>query len=239
MSANLGVLIGLPILLATANGLTALEVGVVLVPIAVLTGAFGVLSGRLVDSVGARALVALGGTAILVAVLGLSTAAGEDVRSIGALGGLLGAGFGLVNTPLAAAVSRAVRPQLLASGLGINSMMFFIGGSVGAAALLGLSSAGGATSLNPLHDGAATGFSDGFLVLALPVLAVLYISARLPGAAAAEPSERQLAAAEGERAGAWRPDCSVPWVPGCEEWPAPQAGMAQGAAVTPARRRPR
>ena len=151
---------------------------------------------------------------MLVAVLALSSVAGSDVWHINLFAGLLGAGFGLVNTPLATAVSRVVRPQLLASGLGINSMLFFIGGSLGAAALLAFSAADGASSLNPLHEGAASGFSNGLLAMALPLIALLYLTSRLPLAIESETTAPALSPVAPARARhEWRPDCSVPWAP--------------------------
>ena len=145
---------------------------------------------------------------MLLAVLGLSSFAGDEEWLIAVFGGLLGAGFGLVNTPLATSLSRVVQPQVLASALGINSMLFFIGGSIGAAALLGFSATDAGSSLNPVHEGVAAGFSDGFLFLALPVLSVLLLSSKLP---LPEPE------VEATPTYAWRPDCSIPWIPECEE----------------------
>ena len=214
MAANLGPLIGLPILLAAFDGSTALEVGVILLPGAALTALSAVAAGRLVDRVGARTLARVGALLMLVAVLALSSVAGSDVWHINLFAGLLGAGFGLVNTPLATAVSRVVRPQLLASGLGINSMLFFIGGSLGAAALLAFSAADGASSLNPLHEGAASGFSNGLLAMALPLIALLYLTSRLPLAIESETTAPALSPVAPARARhEWRPDCSVPWAP--------------------------
>lgn len=214
MAANLGPLIGLPILLAAFNGSTALEVGVILLPAGVLTGLSAVVAGRLVDRVGARRLARIGGAVMLVAVLGLSSAAGGEVWPMSLFAGLLGGGFGLVNTPLATAVSRVVRPQLLGSGLGINSMLFFIGGSLGAAVLLAFAAAAGASSLNPLHDGAASGFSNGLLAMTLPLIALLFLTSRLPVAVreeGAEPAVSPAVATPLQRG--WRPDCSIPWAP--------------------------
>ena len=219
MAANSGALIGLPILLANVNELDTLRVGLALVPGAIGMAVFGVVSGRLVDSVGARALSRAGAAVVAIGVLGLSTVAGEDVRLVSAFAGVLGAGFGLINTPLATAVTRVVRPQLLASAIGVNSMLFFIGGSIGAAALFGFVTAAGDSSLNPLHSGAASGFSDGFLFLALPTLLVIGLASKLPGAAVGASGT----AADGslEEAifggGKWRPDCTVPWAPTPEE----------------------
>ena len=158
MAANFGPIVGLPIMLAAFNGSSALEIGVVLVPGAVLSAVSGVVAGRLVDSVGSRPLARVGGLLMLIAVLGLSTVAGDTVWLASLFVGVLGTGFGLVNTPLATAVTRVVRPQLLGTALGVNSMLFFIGASIGVAALFGFSAADAGTSLNPLHDGGAIGF---------------------------------------------------------------------------------
>ena len=176
MAANIGVLIGLPVMLAVLNGLDAIEVGVVLVPGAVLTAITGLMAGRLVDRVGARLLAYAGGAAMIVALLGLSSVSGDSPWQISVFAGFLGAGFGLVNTPLATAVTRAVSPSLMATGVGVNSMLFFIGGGVGASVLLGISAIGQDSSLNPIHDQAGNGFSDGFLFLAVLIAAVLVLA---------------------------------------------------------------
>ncbi len=99
MMANLAPLIGLPILLTTLHGLSPLEIGFVMLPGAALSSVSGVLAGRLTDWKGARLPAWLGAPLMLIAVLGLSTYADSSLWAIGAFAGLLGAGFGLVNTP--------------------------------------------------------------------------------------------------------------------------------------------
>ena len=211
MAATVGPLIGIPVMLAAFNGSAAIDIGLIMLPAAIFTALSGVFAGKLVDRLGARLLARTGGLLMLVAVIGLSSFSGDEAWLIAASGGVLGGGFGLVNTPLATSVSRVVQPQVLASALGINSMLFFIGGSIGAAALLGFSATDVQSSLNPVHEGVGAGFSDGFLFLALPVLAVLYLSSRLP---VAVPQELE---AEATPTYLWRPDCSIPWVSECEE----------------------
>ena len=218
MAASFGPIVSLPIMLAAFNGSSALEIGVALVPGAVLSAVSGVVAGRLVDSVGSRPLIRVGGLLMLIAVLGLSTVAGDSVWLASLFVGVLGTGFGLVNTPLATAVTRVVRPQLLGSALGVNSMLFFIGASIGVAALLGFSAADTGASLNPLHHGLASGFSDGFLFLAIPVIAVLILTSKLPVRVKTGASDIDRAPRR-----AWTPDCSVPWSPEVEH-PASAAG---------------
>ena len=223
MAANLAVLIGLPILIATFHGLTALQVGLVMLPGAVSSSVFGVLAGRLTDRKGSPLPMRAGAPIMLLAVLGLSTWAGASIWPMAAFAGLLGAGFALVNTPLAATVSKIMRGPLLASALSINSMLFFLGGSFGATLLIAVTAARGAPSgssaLNPFHSGVAAAFSDGFMILTTPILAALALSwvisdAREPRIAGPEAAPDVTAATAN---GAWTTDCSVPWAPHCVE----------------------
>ena len=114
MAANVAVLIGLPILLVYSHELSSSEVGLTMLPGAISTSVFGVLAGRITDRNGARLPTWTGAPLMLLAALGLSTYAGSSVWLIASFAGMLGAGFGLVNTPLAATVSRIVRSQVLA-----------------------------------------------------------------------------------------------------------------------------
>jgi MFS family permease len=148
---------------------------------------------------------------MLIAIVGFSGIAGDSEWKISIFAGLMGAGFGLINTPLATAVTRVVEPRLLGSALGVNSMSFFIGGSLGTAILLGFSTSDATSSLNPLHDGAASGFSDGFLFLAIPIIAVLLLTSKLPGRAPETEQPHQSRAIH-----EWRGDCSVGWSPDLE-----------------------
>ena len=216
MAANVAILIGLPILLAASYNLSPLEVGLTMLPGAIASSVFGVLAGRLTDRNGTRLPTWVGAPVMLLAVLGLSTSAGESVWLIAVFAGLLGAGFGLVNTPLAATVSRIVRSQVLASALSINSRLFFLGGSLGAAMVMAVVTSRGqdaASVLNPLHSGAGAGFSDAFLLLAIPVVLVMALSLALPKALARDvPLQPGLSTERN-----WVANCSVPWTPECQE----------------------
>ena len=232
MATNLAVLIGLSILLTFTHNLSALEVGLTMVPGAIFTSIFGVLSGRITDWVGARLPVWVGSPLMLLAVLGLSTNTGSSVWVIAIFTGLLGAGFGLVNTPLAATVSRIVRPQMLASAMSINSMLFFLGGSLGTAMVISVvTSRGGEAEslLNPLHSGAGSGFSDAFLLLAIPVILVMGLSLSLPGNT--KPAEGTVQPAPQVKTN-WVANCSMPWMPECNEAVAEGEVVAVAGTVT-------
>ena len=195
MAGMLGSIVGLPLLLTAINSLSPSQVGLALLPNAALTATLGVVAGRLADRVGGRMPVRAGLTAMLVALLGLSAASGGPVWAVSALLALLGVGSAFVNTPLSTAVSLVVRPERMASGQSINTMCFFLGGSFGTTLLTAVVAARGqaTVALNPLHTGPGAGYSDAFLLLAVPLLVALALSAALPGAARAlEPAADTL-----------------------------------------------
>ncbi len=218
MAANLAPLIGLPVLLAISNGLSSLEIGLVMVPGAILSAAGGLLSGRLTDRAGPRLPIRIGSVVMLLALFGLSANAGSSPWAIAGFAGLMGAGFGFVNTPLAATISRLVTGEMLATALSMNSMLFFLGGSIGTAVLLAMATSSGLAegSLNPLHSGQGIGFSDGFLLLMIPVLVAMALSLALPATTKPEGIKNEGAVpaeapAELRPVPRWIPNCSVTW----------------------------
>ena len=120
MAANLAPLIGLPILLAVAYRLPPLEIGLVMVPGAIASSVFGIIAGRITDRKDPRLPIWAGSPLMIVAVVGLSAYAGSPVWVLAVFTGILGAGFGLINTPLAATISRIVSGPMLASALSIE-----------------------------------------------------------------------------------------------------------------------
>ncbi len=111
---------------------------------------------------------------------------------------------------------------MLASALSINSMLFFLGGSFGTTLLIAVTAARGtpgSNPLNPFYSGAAAGFSDGFLILTLPVIAALALLLALTNVA--EPSvagPAMDAEPDAVESPGWTGDCSVPWTPQCVEF---------------------
>ena len=220
-AASLAPLVGLPILLVTLHGLSPLEVGGAMLPGAIAVSLFGIVAGRLTDRKGPRLPAWIGSPLILIAVLGLSTYSGSSVWVIATCAGILGAGSGLMNTPLATTITRIVRGQMLASALSINSMSFFLGGGFGTAALMAVVTSrgeGGVSSFNPLHSGPAAAYSDAFLLLAIPVAVAMALSLALPtGAEQAVEGRPAVRRPVRPVSRNWVPNCSVPWAPECEE----------------------
>ena len=216
MAANLATLIGLPLLLSGLHDQSPVQIGFVLLPGAMLTGILGLAAGRMVDRIGILLPMRIGLPMMLLALLLLSTFAGASVVALSGFVALLGGGFALVNTPIAVAVTLAVRPQRIASALSMNSMLFFLGGSFGTALLIAVSTANeGASSFNPLHSGAAAGYSEGFLLLAGFVLLALGLSFAVPSQVREPAGERLPEEGEEPVALEWVADCSVPWTPEC------------------------
>ena len=183
-AANLAPLVGLPLLLTSVNNLTPSQVGLALLPAATTTAVLGAVAGRVKDQIGGRIPVRGGLAVMLVALLCLSSYAGNSVWMVSALMALLGAGFAFVNTPLSAVVSLVVPGQVLASAMSINSMLFFLGGSFGTAlvtAMVVARAGDGTGAVNPFHVGPGANFSDAFLLLSVPLLIAAALSTALPG----------------------------------------------------------
>ncbi len=216
MAANLAPLVGLPLLLTGLHDQSPVQIGLILLPGAMLTGVLGLTAGRLVDRIGVLRPMRFGLPLMMVGLLCMSTFADASVVAISGFVAMLGGGFALVNTPVAAAVSFVVRPQRLASALSMNSMLFFLGGSFGTALLIAISTGrSGESALNPLHTGAAAGYSDGFLLLALFVVVALGLSFAVPSRVRLQAAEGVPSVSEQPLALKWVADCSIPWTPEC------------------------
>jgi DHA2 family metal-tetracycline-proton antiporter-like MFS transporter len=213
-AVNLAALIGFPFMLATQNELASLQIGLVMLPGAIATVVCGVLAGRWVDRVGPRLPTRLGVGIMLVTMTALSLLAGGPVTTMAILAGLLGAGFAFLNTPIAAIISVMVRPSSLASALSINTMMFFVGGSLGAAMFASIvsSEASTLTAWNPFYTGQAIGYSNAFSLLTLAVILALALVLPLP--------TRKMVDADKSKESHhknWTPDCAAAWSPELED----------------------
>jgi DHA2 family metal-tetracycline-proton antiporter-like MFS transporter len=189
MASSFGVLIGAPLLLARVNGLSATEIGLVLLPNAALSALLAVVFGRLADRVGSQLPVRGGLFLMAAALVALSIAVGSAGWLVSALLAVLGAGTAMVATPLQASIPRILRPERLASGQSITTMLFFFGGSLGATLTTAVLSvrASATDALNVFHQGDGVGFSDAFLLLIVPVVLAFLLSAAVPGRTVPEP----------------------------------------------------
>ena len=164
----LAVLVGVPLMLARDAGLTPGQIGIVLLPSALTTAVLGVVAGRAVDRVGPRlpavsgALV-LGFVAVALAALPAGAVGGVAIAAVG-----LSVGYALLNTSIAAAIGNMVGADLQPTALSLNAMVFFTGGSFGAALFVGTA--------------ARAGFSAAFALLLAPAVGMAVLAGMLPGA---------------------------------------------------------
>lgn len=128
-----GLLVAIPTVLA-AEGWTPLGIGFALLPGALLGVFVSRFVGSTIDRVGARESVTLAaGTCVVAVLLGaLGAGAGIPVLLMVAMA-LVYAGFTLGQPAMAAAVGEAVPEGVEGVALGIATLVFFVGGGLGAA----------------------------------------------------------------------------------------------------------
>lgn len=178
----MGVLVLVPQLVSSVNGLAAGQIGLILLPGALVVVSSSAAVGRLSDRAGPRPLITGGSAVLVTTVLALSTVAGESVLVIGALMLGMGLGLSLIVSPTINAAATALPNEHSGVGLGMYQGAFFLGGGTGAAALGAILSArtSGAQAWNPLHDGPGSAFSDTLLVVSGVLLIALLLASRLP-----------------------------------------------------------
>jgi MFS family permease len=183
MGANLPILIAVPLLLTAFNGLSPVQIGLALLPEAIVFTLLGPLAGRVVDRIGPRIPIRGGLAAMFVALASLSIfGAGAPAWVVSLLVTLLSAGFAFVNSPLTTTISLLVPPARLSSGLSMNSMLFFLGGAFGTALISAVLTARAAarSAFNPVYGGPAVAFSDAFLVQLTLLVVGFALSLALP-----------------------------------------------------------
>ncbi len=183
MAVNLPTLVSVPLLLTTFNRLSPVQVGLALLPEAIVFTLLGPIAGRVVDRVGPRLPIRAGLSVMVVALASLSTfGAGAPAWVVSALAAVLSAGFAFVNAPLTTTISLLVPPARLSSGLSMQSMLFFLGGAFGTALMSAVLTArdAAARAINPVYAGQAIAFSDTFLVLLTLLLVAFGLTLALP-----------------------------------------------------------
>lgn len=172
-----------PQLTSSINGLGAGQVGLVLTPSALAVATLSAVAGRLSDRVGPRGLVLAGLASLGGAALLLSTSAGGPVWAVATATMGAGVGLALVISPAMNAAATALPLSQSGVGLGLYQGVIFLGGGSGAAVLGAVVTArdDAAQSWNPLHDGLAVGYSDGFLVIAAVMIVAMLFAPWLPG----------------------------------------------------------
>ncbi|NBM17098.1 MFS transporter, partial [Streptomyces sp. GC420] len=175
--------------LQDVRGLSALDAGMYMLPMAVMTGVCAPLSGRLVGSRGPRIPLLIAGTAMAASSVPFAAFDGETSNAVLFAGYVVfGIGFGMVNAPITnTAVSGMPRAQAgVASAIASTSRQ--IGGSLGVAVIGAVLAAGlGSASY-------AQGFTDAsrpaWWIISGCGLAVLLVGALTSGNWAQETARR-------------------------------------------------
>ncbi|WP_182524684.1 MFS transporter [Nocardioides dongkuii] len=136
-AAWFGQLIAVPAVLV-ADGWEPWQVGLLLVPSAVVALAVPRVAGPLLDRIGASASLAVSGVAASLALLVAALGAALDLPAVlGVAVLLVTLAFGLGQPSLSAAVGAAVHVDVRGVALGIATLVFMTGGSVGSAVVGG------------------------------------------------------------------------------------------------------
>ncbi|MFC5290449.1 DHA2 family efflux MFS transporter permease subunit [Actinokineospora guangxiensis] len=133
--ATTGMFLPLVIYLQTVLGLDPLASALLCAPMAVGAGIAAVAAGRLFSSAGARPLVVAGLGALALGVVSLSVLAEPDTAPGALIPGLVvaGIGIGLVFSPLTAAATIGLPPQLAGAASGVFNTSRQVGGVLGSA----------------------------------------------------------------------------------------------------------
>ncbi|HEY1854526.1 MAG TPA: MFS transporter [Solirubrobacterales bacterium] len=142
---TLGALFALSLFLQDARGLSPLETGLNLVPLAAPLAILALFAGRLVARVGSRLPAGLGLLACGVAYLGLSRLEGSIDGPAGwALLALGGTGMGVAVPGLVAGATEALGPDRAGIASAVNNTSRQVGGAVGVALIGGFAAVGDA-----------------------------------------------------------------------------------------------
>jgi DHA2 family methylenomycin A resistance protein-like MFS transporter len=139
---TLGGLFALGLYLQQGQGLSPLEAGLALVPLALPLAALTPFTGRLVGRVGPQLPAGLGLAASGVGYLGAALVGGPSIDSpVGwAFLALSGAGMGVAVPGLVAGATEALGPDRAGIASAVNNTSRQVGGAIGVALIGGLSS---------------------------------------------------------------------------------------------------
>ncbi len=150
--------------------------GLFLLPMTVMMFAFGLLSGRIAARYGSKSAVVVG-SAVSCAAYVVLAAAHSSSWEIYLVSALLGVGLGLAFSAMSNLIVQAVPPSQTGVASGMNANIRTIGGAVGAAIMASVVTA------TLLRDGypAESGYTEGFVFLAVVTLAATVAAVCIPG----------------------------------------------------------
>lgn len=170
-----GTMVPLMLFLQLVMGLSAIQSGLVMVPMALVSGSCAPFVGRLADRLDPRFLTAIGYGSMAVACLWLVAVMHADTQVWQLMGPmvLLGVGNGFVWAPTSTTSMRTLDVRLAGAGSGVYNTTRQVGAVVGSAAIGALfqtRTAAAASSGTPMPEALATGLSEAFLLPAVVIV---------------------------------------------------------------------
>jgi EmrB/QacA subfamily drug resistance transporter len=167
--------------------------GLMLLPSAITMFAVGIFAGRLGRRLGGKRLI-IAGCLIGCGAMSVLAFAHQHAWQIYLSNALMGVGFGLAFSAMAALIVTAVPPSQTGVASGMNANIRTIGGSIGSAVMASIVTSQLAPTGLPREAGYATGFAVMALGLLVAALAAFLIpSARRLRQATSEPEHAELA----------------------------------------------
>lgn len=185
--------------LQQVRGMSPLQAGLMTLPMALASAAFGPVAGRMVAADGARRPMVIGGVAVAISgAMLMAVGAGTSLWFIGVAYAFFGVGSGLVNPPITnAAISGMPRSQA-----GVASSMTSTGRQVGTSlgvAVFGTIAFSGL--VGPIGDGLASAARPAWLIMAVSgalISGLAIVSTSRWGAGTAARTARLIEADTGE-----------------------------------------
>jgi EmrB/QacA subfamily drug resistance transporter len=160
-------------------GASIVQSGLFLLPLTVAMFLFGLLSGKIAARVGSKAAVIVGSMVSCSAYVMLAFAHGQRWE-IYVASTLLGIGLGLAFSAMSNLIVQAVPPSQTGVASGMNANIRTIGGAVGAAVMSSIVTSSLLSSGLPSQSG----YTDGFLFLAVVTLGAVVAAIMIPTATA-------------------------------------------------------
>ena len=181
--AMFGTIILLPIYLAQIQGFNTLQIGMLLMPGALLMGLLGPFVGRLYDRVGPRPLI-IPAMFVVTGVLWSMTLLGTDTWWPFILAGhlIMSLGFAFLFGPLFTTSLSSINPQLYSHGSALLGSIQQVGGAAGVALFVALMSAqsaslaaSGTSDIEALAGGIRLALIVGAVIAFVPLIASFFV----------------------------------------------------------------
>jgi EmrB/QacA subfamily drug resistance transporter len=155
-----------------------------LLPLTAMMFVFGLLSGRIAAKFGSKLAVIVGSMFSCLAYV-LLAVAHEHAWEIYLVSMLLGIGLGLAFSAMSNLIVQAVPPSQTGVASGMNANIRTIGGAIGAAVMASIVT----STLLKSHLPAQSGYTRGFVFLAIVTLAAVVAAIFIPSAPRLKPDE--------------------------------------------------